>query len=102
ERSLEAALEDSSSRLEAWLAAEQSSPSQHAIRQEQLCRMAAALEQLPAQQRQAVELHHLRGCSLAEVAEQMGRSRSAVASLIFRGLEKLRQLLEDQESSGTE
>jgi RNA polymerase sigma-70 factor (ECF subfamily) len=97
ERSLEAALEESSSRLESWLAAEQSTPSEHAIRQEMLCRMAEALAQLPPAQRQAVELHHLRGCTLAEVAGQLGRTRSAVASLIFRGLEKLRALLEDRE-----
>ena len=36
ERSLLASLEESSIRLEAWLEADQSSPSQHAIRQEQL------------------------------------------------------------------
>jgi RNA polymerase sigma-70 factor (ECF subfamily) len=90
ERSLEAALEESSSRLEAWLVAEQSSPSQQAVRQEHLRHMAAALAQLPADQQTAVTLHHLKGCSLVEVAEQMGRTRSAVASLIFRGLEGLR------------
>jgi RNA polymerase sigma-70 factor (ECF subfamily) len=93
ERSLEAAVEESSARLEAWLASEQSSPSEQAIRQEQLGRLARALAALPEDQRTAVELHHLKGLSLVEVAEQMGRTRSAVASLIFRGLEKVRALL---------
>lgn len=96
ERSLEAALEDSSSRLEGWLAAEQSSPSQQAMRNEQSLRLAEALAELPEDQRRAVEMHHLHGCSLAEVAEQMGRSKGAVASLLFRGLERLRGRLQDE------
>ncbi len=93
ERSLEAALAESSARVEAWLAAEQTSPSQRAERAEQLLRLAAALPGLPEDQRAAVELHHLRGLSLAEVGERLGRSKEAVAGLLFRGLRKLRDLL---------
>ena len=64
ERSLDAALEASSARLEAYLAADQSTPAQRASRNEELRRLAAALERLPEAQRQAVELHCLRGWRL--------------------------------------
>jgi RNA polymerase sigma-70 factor (ECF subfamily) len=97
ERSLEASLGQSSARLAALLAADQSSPSAAAMHQEQLRRLAEALAGLPEDQRRAVELHHLQGCSLAEVASELGRSKGAVAQLLFRGLRKLRQLLDDGE-----
>jgi len=96
ERSLEAALEDSSARLESWLVAQQSSPEEQASRQEQLLRLAGALARLSEDQRRAVELRHLRGCSVAEVAEQMGRSKEAVAKLLLRGVARLRELLDEQ------
>jgi RNA polymerase sigma-70 factor (ECF subfamily) len=99
ERSLEAALQDSSARLEAFLAAHHSSPGDRAERAEEMARLAAALEALPEVQRQAVELHYLHGWSLAEVAEQLGRTKPAVAGLLHRGLEELRSRLNPGESS---
>lgn len=91
ERSMLASLEESSIRLEAWLEADQSSPSQHAIRREQLAALGEALEAMPADQRRAIELHHLDGDSLAEVAIRMGRSEASVAGLLRRGLRSLHQ-----------
>jgi RNA polymerase sigma-70 factor (ECF subfamily) len=95
EQSLEAAIEESSARVEQWLAAEQSSPNELAERQEHLLRLADALEQLPEGQRQAVELHHLKGFPVAEVARSLGRSEASVGALLYRGLNKLRELLKD-------
>jgi RNA polymerase sigma-70 factor, ECF subfamily len=95
ERSLEADMDLSSSRLEGLLAADQTSPSERAVRSEELLQLAAALGRLPEDQRRVVELHHLKGLPVAEVAEQMGRTRPAVVGLLFRGLKKLRELLRE-------
>ena len=95
ERSLEAELELSSVRLGALLAADQSSPSECIIRGEEVLRLACALGQLPEDQRRAIELHYLRGLVMREAAEVMDRSPAAVAGLLFRGLKKLRELLEE-------
>ena len=93
QRSLEQDLEQSSARLEAWLAADQTSPSEAAQRQEQVLLLAAALAQLPEDQRVAIELHHLHQGSVAEIARRMERTEASVAGLLRRGLKRLRELL---------
>ena len=100
ERSLEAALERSATRLEDWLAAEQSSPSQRAIREEELLEMVEALAGLPESQRRAVELHHLKGLSLGEIAAELGVTKPAVAGLLHRGLKALRARLAGDREGG--
>ena len=97
EQPLEAALAQSSSRLEAWLAAEQSSPSERAEHNEQVLRLAAAMEALPEAQRAAVVLHYWQGWSLPEVGRHLGRSPAAVAGLVQRGLKALRETLKEAE-----
>jgi len=93
ERSLEAAVEQSSQRLQEWLAADCSSPSVKAIRNEDLLRLADALMQLAEAQREAVVLHHLQGWKIGEVADHLDRTEAAVAGLLHRGLQTLRKLM---------
>jgi len=97
EVSLEQQFDESTSRLGAWLAGSDSTPSSRAERHETMLRLADALTTLPEDQREAVELRHLSGLPVFEVAEQMGRSRAAIAGLLRRGLHRLRsQLTGDQ------
>lgn len=93
EWSLDAALDQSASRLERWLAAEQSSPSQRAIRQEEWLAVAQALTLLPEAQRRAIELHHLRAMPLSEIAQELNTTKAAVAGLLHRGMKALRASL---------
>jgi RNA polymerase sigma factor (sigma-70 family) len=72
------------------LAAPQSSPSQQAVRNEELVRLADALLQLPEAQREAIVLHHLQGCPLSETARVLGKTDAAVAGLLHWGLKQLR------------
>jgi RNA polymerase sigma-70 factor (ECF subfamily) len=95
ERSLEAALEQSSQRLEMWLADGQSSPSVRAQRHERTLELSAALTRLPDAQREALLMRYFQNLSLAQIASRLDRSHSAVAGLLKRGLQQLRDQLKD-------
>jgi RNA polymerase sigma-70 factor (ECF subfamily) len=97
ERALEAGLEESAARLNGWLVADQSSPSQQAQRHERALLLAQALAELPEHQREAVVLRHFHDCSLAEIAEELHCTTAAVTGLLHRGLKALRKLLNELE-----
>jgi RNA polymerase sigma-70 factor (ECF subfamily) len=96
ERSLEASLVESASRLDVWLADERSSPSQQVLRQEQLGRLYEALMKLPEDQRIVVEGKHLHGLSVEQISQQMGKSEAAISGLLRRGMRSLRELLQNE------
>ncbi len=57
-------------------------------------RLASALERLRPVEREAIQLHYLAGCSLAQVARASASGLSTVKDRIGRGLERLRADLE--------
>lgn len=75
------------------LAADQSSPESAIFRGEAALELAEALESLPEDQRLAVELRFLGQLPLKSIAEYMSKSTGAVAGLIRRGIEQLRESL---------
>lgn len=89
----EQVLDASSARLEAFLAAEQSSPSEQAQRKETALQLADALEQLPPNARDALVLQYWHGWTLAQIAERLNRTPGAVAGLIHRGMQQLKKTL---------
>ncbi|MBW2529224.1 MAG: sigma-70 family RNA polymerase sigma factor [Deltaproteobacteria bacterium] len=93
ERQYVETLNSSSDRFARIVVAGTGSPSADVARLRELVRIAEALEQLPEDQRVAIELHHVMGYAVAEIAEQMDKSKPAVAGLLRRGLKQLRERL---------
>jgi RNA polymerase sigma-70 factor, ECF subfamily len=87
-------LEESFARLEEMLVADDTSPSERLQRHEQTAQLLAAIQELPSNQKTAVMLKHLQGCTLREVAQQLGLSEAATAGLLHRGRQRLVELLE--------
>jgi RNA polymerase sigma-70 factor, ECF subfamily len=87
---LDGLLEQSSRRIEQWLAADETSPSGAVQQAEELMRVADAVYQLPEAERIAVVGYYWQGGTLTEISGELGRSAPAVAGLVHRGLRRLR------------
>jgi RNA polymerase sigma-70 factor (ECF subfamily) len=92
EREIRIELDSSSGQFERTVSSG-TSPSDAASRQEELLRLADALDRLPADYREAVLLRQIEGLPFAEVAARMGRTVDSVQKLWVRGLEALRAAL---------
>lgn len=75
------------------------SPSGVAVREEAVLAMMDALHKLPETQAEAIRLRYMEGLPLKEIVERMGKSDTAVAGLLKRGLQKMRTLLDTDSSS---
>ena len=94
ERELALQLDQSSQAMDGgFLAAAQSTPSQHASRREQAVLLAEALAKLPADYREVIVLRHIEMLPFAEVAARMNRSEDSVQKLWVRALASLRRQL---------
>jgi len=100
ERAIQADLDASSSRLESFLVGKEASPSQHFAQQDRVRIVAAAIELLPAKQRQVVILRYWEEKSLREISVLLGKSIPAVAGLLSRASKKLRSLLDAENTEG--
>ena len=74
------------------------SPSGVVIRSEAVVALLDALHQIPETQAEAIRLRYMEGLSLSEIVERMGKSDTAVAGLLKRGLQKLRAIMKSDES----
>lgn len=97
EQSIATSLEESSMGLEHLLASDQSTPSQIVEQQYRALLVAQAIEGLPESQRDAITYRYFQRASLEQIAEQMNKSKPAVAGLLKRGLEALRASLRGQD-----
>lgn len=91
---------DAAAESEAALAgyATMATPSRHAAAREELARLERAVQELPADQREAVVMSRLLHLGYAQIAEQLGRTESSVRGLVARGLAALAERLGDTDA----
>jgi len=75
--------------------ADTATPSRLLARKEAVERLLARLDQLPEDYREALVLAKIEGCSTVVIAERMGKTREAVALLVYRALQRLRTLSQE-------
>lgn len=89
------AVEQTSIHLANLLAAHSPSPSADLHRQDRANELARAMLTLTSEQRQAIILKYWHDATLAQIGQQLGKSPEAVAGLVFRGMQKLREQFQD-------
>ncbi len=94
ELAIQQVLDQSSVRLDQWLAGKSATPSRQVASREQLLRLSRCIEALPEGQREAVRMRYLEGLGVSEIAAALDKSASSVAGLIHRGLKSLRAEIE--------
>jgi RNA polymerase sigma-70 factor (ECF subfamily) len=77
-------------------------PDLQALRAEQARQLRSLLEQLPADQREALLLRFFAEAEIGEIAERMGRSAGAIKMLIHRALARLRERYRQAEQATTQ
>ena len=83
----------SSSGLIAQLADSLTTPSQRAVREETICELRRALDQLEEIDREVLVLRHLEELSNNEVAQVLGIDKYAASKRYLRALERLRGVM---------
>jgi len=74
--------------------ADTKTPSRLLAQQEAVERLLARLERLPEDYREAIVMAKIEGLSTGEMAERLGKSREAVALLVYRALKRFRAICE--------
>lgn len=69
------------------------------VRNQQVTRMRAALQQLTPLQQQVIVLRFLEEMSIRETADITGKTEGAVKALQYRGLNSLRRMLEENDET---
>ena len=74
--------------------ADTKTPSRLFAQQEAVARLLDRLDSLPEDYRQAIVMAKIEGLSTTEMAEQLGKSREAVALLVYRAVKRFRAISE--------
>lgn len=81
---------ESSIRLADFLAADHTSPSERADRNDRFAKLAVALAELPDAQRVAVQMRYLQGMKVTDIAAALDRTVGAVSLLLHRAVSTLK------------
>ena len=78
--------------------ADTKTPSRLFAQQEAVARLLARLDALPEDYREVLILAKIEGLTTAEMAERLGKTREAVALLVFRALKRFREIARETRS----